>query len=109
MTGLRWANYDKSMIKTYNVHEAKSNLSRILEAVTAGERVIIARNGVPVVEVVQHVPAKKFVIGCLKDEFSELTPEDEAILFARGPYESRLPDEMFDEVDEQATLERPAR
>jgi prevent-host-death family protein len=31
-----------------NVHEAKTQLSRLLEEVEAGERVVIARAGVPV-------------------------------------------------------------
>ncbi len=33
---------------TVNVHEAKSNLSRLLKQVEAGEEVVIARNGKPV-------------------------------------------------------------
>jgi prevent-host-death family protein len=35
-----------------NVHEAKSQLSRLLERVEEGETVIIARHGQPVVELV---------------------------------------------------------
>jgi len=38
-----------------NVHEAKTNLSRLLERVEAGERVIIARAGKPVAELVPHL------------------------------------------------------
>ena len=83
------------MMKTYNVHEAKSNLSRILEAVSSGERVIIAKNGVPVAEVIPHVPVKQFVIGCLRDEFTILTPAEQAEVFPKKPYVSRLPDHMF--------------
>ena len=33
---------------TVNVHEAKTNLSRLLAQVEAGEEVVIARNGKPV-------------------------------------------------------------
>jgi prevent-host-death family protein len=36
------------MPKTVNVHEAKTHLSRLLEAVEAGEEIIIARAGKPV-------------------------------------------------------------
>ncbi|MFN0104433.1 MAG: type II toxin-antitoxin system Phd/YefM family antitoxin [Bryobacteraceae bacterium] len=39
-----------------NVHEAKTQLSRLLELVESGETVIIARQGQPVVEL---VPARK--------------------------------------------------
>lgn len=37
-----------------NVHEAKSQLSRLIEAVLAGESVTIARAGKPVVDLVAH-------------------------------------------------------
>jgi len=37
-----------------NVHEAKSQLSRLIEAVLAGESVTIARAGKPVVDLVMH-------------------------------------------------------
>jgi len=37
-------------MKTVNVHEAKSTLSRLLEEVERGETVVIARNGQPVAE-----------------------------------------------------------
>lgn len=37
-----------------NVHEAKSQLSRLIEAVLAGQRVTIARAGKPVVDLVPH-------------------------------------------------------
>jgi len=40
---------------TVNVHEAKSTLSRLLERVKAGERVIIARAGKPIADLVPHV------------------------------------------------------
>jgi prevent-host-death family protein len=37
-------------MKTVDVHEAKSILSRLLEEVERGETVVIARNGRPVAE-----------------------------------------------------------
>ncbi len=37
-------------MKTVNVHEAKTTLSRLLEEVERGETVVIARNGKPVAE-----------------------------------------------------------
>ncbi len=37
-------------MKTVNVHEAKTTLSRLLEDVERGETVVIARNGQPVAE-----------------------------------------------------------
>ncbi len=37
---------------TVNVHEAKTNLSRLLAQVEAGEDIVIARNGKPVARLV---------------------------------------------------------
>lgn len=34
-------------METFNVHEAKTHLSRLLERVRAGEELILAKNGVP--------------------------------------------------------------
>ena len=36
-----------SMARSVNVHEAKTHLSRLLDAVHAGEEIIIAKNGKP--------------------------------------------------------------
>lgn len=40
-----------------SVHEAKTNLSRLLEAVARGERVIITRHGIPAAELVPVRPS----------------------------------------------------
>ena len=50
-----------------NVHEAKSQLSRLLELVEEGETVIIARHGKPVAEL---VPARQtgFPFGVAREE-----------------------------------------
>jgi prevent-host-death family protein len=42
------------MTKSVGVHEAKTNLSRLLELVTAGEEIVITRRGA---EVARLVPA----------------------------------------------------
>ncbi len=41
-----------------NMHEAKTRLSQLVELVEGGERVVIARGGVPVAELVPHAPAQ---------------------------------------------------
>ena len=38
-----------------NVYDAKTHLSRLLERVEAGERIVIARAGRPVADLVPHV------------------------------------------------------
>jgi prevent-host-death family protein len=40
-----------------NVHEAKTNLSRLLQRVEGGEEVVIARSGVPVARLVPVRPS----------------------------------------------------
>ena len=41
-------------MRQVNVHEAKTDLSRLLEEVDAGERVVIARAGKPVAVLVPY-------------------------------------------------------
>jgi prevent-host-death family protein len=45
----------------YNVHEAKSNLSRLLEQVERGEEVVIARHGKPVAKLVPVSRSKRML------------------------------------------------
>jgi antitoxin (DNA-binding transcriptional repressor) of toxin-antitoxin stability system len=52
-----WAKYTRIMAKIYNVHDAKSSLSRIIEEVLAGQEVTIARAGTPLVDLSIHVPS----------------------------------------------------
>jgi len=51
-----------------NVHEAKSNLSRLLELVEAGEPVVIARHGQPVAELVPARRKTGFPFGIAREE-----------------------------------------
>ncbi|MGF1480848.1 MAG: type II toxin-antitoxin system Phd/YefM family antitoxin [Cyanophyceae cyanobacterium] len=39
-------------MKVANIHEAKSNLSKLIESVLAGEEVVIAKAGKPLVRLV---------------------------------------------------------
>lgn len=52
-----------------NIHEAKTHLSRLLERVAAGERVVISRAGQPVADLIphQHDPVR---FGGLKGELA---------------------------------------
>jgi prevent-host-death family protein len=43
-----------------NVHDAKSNLSKLLAQVEAGEEVVIGRNGVPVAKLVKAEPKPRW-------------------------------------------------
>jgi prevent-host-death family protein len=46
------------MVRTVNVHEAKTHLSRLLEAVENGEDIVIARAGRPVARLVPAATAR---------------------------------------------------
>ena len=59
-----------------NVHEAKSQLSRLLELVEEGETVVIARHGHPVAELVPARRKTGFPFGIARDE-SLVAPGDE--------------------------------
>jgi prevent-host-death family protein len=68
---------------TYNVHEAKTHLSRLIERVADGEEVIIARAGVPVARLVplarpEHARPLGTEIGriVIPDDFDEPLPPD---------------------------------
>ena len=75
------------MAQTVNVHEAKTHLSRLLEAVERGEDVVIARAGRPVARLVPvGAPTHPRVPGAwrgrvvIADDFDE-TPDDVVAVF----------------------------
>jgi len=47
----------------YHFHEAKTQLSKLLERVAAGEEVIIAKSGVPVARLVPAAPVEERSLG----------------------------------------------
>ena len=68
------------MTITVNVHEAKTNLSRLLAQVEAGEHVVIARNGKPVARLDPFFPPKLrlgFLDVDTPDDFLEPMSEEE--------------------------------
>ena len=60
--------------RTVTIHEAKTNLSRLIAAVEAGEEVIIARGKTPTVKLVPVAPKPRRVPGSWKGKIS-LGPE----------------------------------
>lgn len=57
-----------------NVHYAKTNLSRLIDAALAGEEVVIARDNKPAVRL-QPIPQGKFKVGILKDRLTHPVPD----------------------------------
>ena len=67
-----------------NVHQAKTQLSRLLAQVEAGEEVVIARRGKPVAQLVPCKPRGKRQFGAMKGKldlpdsfFFDPLPEEE--------------------------------
>ena len=84
------------MAKQVNVYEAKTQLSKLLEQVEAGEEIVIARHGRPVARLVplQRTPVHRVPGGWkgkvwMSPDFDEPDPELED-LFYNSPI---LPDE----------------
>ncbi|MDD9990644.1 MAG: type II toxin-antitoxin system Phd/YefM family antitoxin [Rhodospirillales bacterium] len=73
-----------------NVHEAKTQLSRLLARVESGEEVVIARRGEPVARLVACKQRKVRRPGRLKgkivipDDFFDPLPEEELKLWEGG-------------------------
>ena len=65
-----------------NIHEAKSQLSRLIEAVVSGEEVVIAKAGTPVVRLVSVDQKPALRLGLMKgkiriaDDFNAPLPDD---------------------------------
>jgi prevent-host-death family protein len=75
-------------MRTFNIHEAKTHLSRLVDEVAAGEPFVIAKAGKPMAQVVPiSVPKKK---------------PKKRIGFMKGVYS--LPDN-FEEIDKQMDKE----
>jgi prevent-host-death family protein len=73
-------------MRKVNTHEAKTQFSRLLRRVAAGEEITIANRGVPVARLVP-VPRKKAerVLGIFRGQFT--VPDD---------FDAPLPDDLLD-------------
>ena len=66
-----------------NIHEAKTQLSRLLEQVQAGENIVIAKAGTPIARLIPYAPSRYKIAppglmegeGWIADDFDE--PIDE--------------------------------
>lgn len=75
-----------------NVHEAKTHLSRLLERVSAGEEIVIAKAGRPVAKLVPYLESEEpRKMGGWKDrvwiadDFDELPPDILAAFYGEDP------------------------
>lgn len=61
------------------VHEAKTQLSKLLQRVSAGEEIVIARGGTPVAKLVPLAPSEERRLG-IDDGVYEVPPDFDAPL-----------------------------
>ena len=78
-------------MKTINVHQARTHLSRLLEEVAAGEEIIIAKAGKPVARLISlRTASKKRQLGILEGKLTVL-PD----------FDAPLPDAILDAFEER--------
>ncbi len=73
-----------------NIHEAKSNLSRLLEMAANGEEIIIAKAGTPVAKLIAIRPEKKIPrkLGGFENE-----------IWIADDFDAPLPDDLLAEFE----------
>ena len=71
-----------------NIHEAKTQLSKLLQRVAAGEEIVIARSGEPIARLVPIVERTRRVFGHDAGRFE--VPED---------FDSPLPDAVLESFE----------
>ena len=75
--------------RTYNSHEAKTHLSRLLQQMESGEEIVIARAGVPVARLVP-------VAGSVKER--ALGTEAGRLIVA-DDFDAPMPDDLLDSFE----------
>lgn len=76
-------------MSSVGVHEAKTNLSKLLRRVAAGEEIIIMRSGQPIARLIPMVPVARRILGIdegvleVPDDFDAALPEDVLASFER--------------------------
>jgi prevent-host-death family protein len=65
------------MTHIVNMHDAKSNLSKLVAQAHEGDEIIIARAGRPVAKLVPISPApRRSILGAMKDLIPEMSEEE---------------------------------
>jgi prevent-host-death family protein len=76
-------------MRSVNIHEAKTQLSRLVEAASQGEEIVIAKAGKPMARLVPVQPVRKpRELGWLRGRFE--VPDD---------FDAPLPDEVIAEFE----------
>jgi prevent-host-death family protein len=88
-------------VKTVNIHEAKTHLSRLLEGVAKGESFVIAKSGKPVAKVTPIVEKPIQRIGFMEGQFE--VPDD-----IDTPFKKEI-EEMFYGAEPPQTVPSPKK
>ena len=78
----------KTPLKTVNVHEAKTHLSKLLERVRAGEEVVIANAGEPIARLIPFARPGKRALGV-----------DAGRGFIAADFDGPLPDDAINDFE----------
>lgn len=76
-------------MKSINIHEAKTHLSRLLEKVARGEEIIIAKSGNPVARLIPYTTQKR------KRQFGK----DRGLFQVADDFDAPLPEEVIDSFE----------
>ena len=74
----------------FNIHEAKTHFSKLVAAVEAGEKVVICRNGKPIIECIPARPSRSFPFG----GWGKLTTAEGGLAHLADPTDEELLDSM---------------
>lgn len=79
-------------MKTFNIHQAKTNLTQLLSRVKLGEEIVIANRGIPIAKLIPfHKPqTRRASLGCDRGRFT--VPDD---------FNQPLPTEVMTAVERQ--------
>ena len=75
-------------MRKVNIHEAKTTLSQLVQAVEEGERVVLARAGRPIAELVRVCRHSGIKIGVLKGKVSSKLLRDVANPLSKAELEA---------------------
>ena len=64
------------MVRTVNIHEAKTHLSRLLEQVAAGDEIVIAKAGKPCARLVPMYANSERLLGFVKGKVTDAFFDD---------------------------------
>ena len=82
---------------TVNIHQAKTQFSRLIERVCAGEEIIIARSGKPVARLAPLEPRRPRRLGLLKGK-----------IWVAKDFDAPLPDDLLDLFEGKGEPKRKA-